>query len=380
MLAAIPWIIIPIIAGIRLSRSRTLDQESATPPYQPPMVSIIVPARNEARNIEACIHAALKSEYPNFELIVVNDHSTDDTGTIARNIARTEGRLRVIDNPNLPDGWFGKQWACQNGANAAHGDILLFVDADTRIMPEAVTRSVNGMLREQADLFTALSQQEMHSFWERLVQPQVFFMLGLRYGGTNIINKSKHFEDKIANGQYLMIRTETYIEMNGHALVRSFVAEDLKLAQLYFKAGKKTAVVIGMNFIVTRMYTSLHELINGWRKNVYAGGQDAMPFGTVGRAIFPIVLPVPALFQLLPPLTLLATPLLPPTIVTWALIATLASLLWWIISHITTKHSPLYALCYPIGAAILLYILLSAISRGNTVSWKNRTYTQGTPI
>ena len=182
-------------------------------------------------------------------------------------------RVQVIDNPDLPAGWFGKQWACQNGAYAAQGEILIFVDADTRAGPDLVTRSVNGMERTQADLYTVLGRQEMGSFWERLVQPQIFTLLWARYGGTEWINRSTRVADKIANGQYLMIRCTAYEAMQGHALVRTFVAEDLMLAQQYFAAGRTTVVVMGLQQLSTRMYVSLGELVQGWGKNVFAGGE-----------------------------------------------------------------------------------------------------------
>jgi chlorobactene glucosyltransferase len=375
-LAVLPWILLPLIGAIRATKSRNLRDESSTAPNNPPLVSIIIPARNEAKNIEACVRSALATTYPKIEIIVVNDHSTDDTATIVHQIANTDPRVRVIENPDLPRGWFGKQWACQNGANAASGNIFLFLDADTRMMPEALTRSVNGMLRERADLYTVLTRQEMHTFWERLLQPQIFSILHVRYGGTEIVNASKRVSDKIANGQYLMFPRSTYQAMQGHSLVRSYVAEDLKFAQLYFAAGKKTIVINGMQDVSTRMYTNLEEVITGWRKNVYAGGRDAVPFGRIGQILFPFVLPSAPLFQLVPVISLLLGifNLLSPPIVLWAALTSTIMLVYWTIGYLISRNSPLYALAYPIGAAVTFYILLSATLKGNKVSWKGRDY------
>src|SRR6185437_9265577 len=116
--ATIPWILTPIVASLRMARSKSLDAESVRPPSEPPSVTVIVPARNESRNIAACLRSILASSYPRLQVIAVNDHSDDDTAAIARSIATTDPRLTVLDNPDLPADWFGKQWACQTGANA----------------------------------------------------------------------------------------------------------------------------------------------------------------------------------------------------------------------------------------------------------------------
>lgn len=379
VLAALPWIVLPLVTILRMSHSRTLDAEAATAPADAPLVSIIIPARNEAHNIGDCLRRVLASAYPALEVIVVDDHSTDETHAIATAIAADDARVRVIANPDLPAGWFGKQWACQTGATHARGEILIFVDADTRPAPDLVTRSVNGMLRTGADLYTVAGRQDMHTFWEKLIQPQVFMILASRYGGTESVNRSRRTWDKIANGQYLMVRRAPYDALGGHALVRAYVAEDLMLAQKWFAAGRKTVLVLGWNQLATRMYTSLAELVSGWRKNVYAGGIDAVPMGAVGRALFPVLLPLPALMQLTPVVALVlalfgvgGTPLL-----VWSGIATIATIVLWAFVYIVDRQNPLYSLYFPLGAAVLLYILVSATARGSAVEWKGRAYRSG---
>jgi len=374
--AALPWIVVPWMILARWSRSKSLDEESPRAPDDAPLVSIIIPARNEAHNIADCVRTVLASTYPRLEVIVVDDHSTDGTGEIARAIAEMDVRVRVIDNPDLPAGWFGKQWACQHGADSAQGAILIFVDADTRLGTDLLARSVNGMQRTQADLYTVLGRQEMESFWERLVQPQIFTLLWARYGGTEWINRSAHVADKIANGQYLMIRRTAYDAMQGHALVRAFVAEDLMLAQQYFAAGRTTVVVIGLQQLSTRMYTSLGELVQGWGKNVFAAGREAVPFGKMGQVFFPVVLLAMPVLQLIPVVTLLAvlTGIVVGAGVIWAAIATVALLVWWAFVYWFEGQRIVYAVCCPLGAIVVLYIFVSAIIRGRRVSWKGRRY------
>jgi hypothetical protein len=159
--------------------------------------------------------------------------------------------------------------------------------------------------------------------------------------------------------------------------VRTSVAEDMMLAQRFFAARKRVVIVLGVNQLSTRMYASLGEIIRGWQKNVFAGGLDSVPFGKVGQTIFPLFLLMPPLMELLPPLALalavagLATS---GTLLVWAAISGAVTLLWWIVVYVTVRENPLYALAYPLGALVLLWIFLTAVIRGQRVSWKGRTY------
>jgi chlorobactene glucosyltransferase len=376
VLLAAPWVLGPIATIVRASRSRSLDDERAEPPHDAPLVSIVIPARNEARNIAPCVQSALASSYPRLEVIVVDDHSTDETGAIAASIAARDPRLRVIVPPPLPNDWFGKQWACATGAAKTRGTVIGFLDADTRQAPDLVTRFVNAMATRNADLISVAGTQEMGSFWERLVQPQVFGILLQRYGSTEHVNRSRFASSKIANGQCLWVRREAYDAVGGHGAVRHKVAEDLAMAQHWFRAGRTVSLVLGMDQLSTRMYTTLRELIEGWGKNVFAGGRDAMPFGALGRVIFPLLLVTPSLFQLVPPIVLALglAGVVGSAALTWAAIATGANLVWWALVYLWLRASPAYALLHPLGAVMLLYITLRATVRGSRVRWKERDY------
>ena len=372
--AAAPWAMIPLAIVFRGRDSRALADESDTPPPDAPLVSVVIPARDEARNIGRCVRSVLSATYPALEVIVVDDHSTDGTAALAREAAAGDPRLTVIDNPPLPSGWFGKQWACTSGAAASRGEILCFADADTEHAPDLLTRAVNAMRRRDADLLSVAGRQEMGGFWERVIQPQIFTMLLARYGGTETVTRSKRVHDKIANGQCIFVRRAPYVAIGGHGAVRDKVAEDLMLAQRMFAAGYRVAVVLGVEQLSTRMYTSLRELVRGWSKNIYAGGIDAAPFGRVGRALFPLALVLPFLMTLAPPVMLLFSWLVPGAVVIWAAAATFFSLLFWGFVYRSIGEPAIYALAYPIGAAALLGIALRAIARGRRVAWKGRDY------
>ena len=371
-----PWVIAPIVTLLRARHSRSLDDEPADVVGERVLVSLVIPARNEERNIRRCVESALTSTYAPLEVIVVDDHSTDGTGAIVAELAARDTRVRVVVPPPLPPGWFGKQWACDAGAQVAQGDIIGFLDADTWQAPDLVPRVVNAMRARASDLLTVAGDQEMGSFWERLVQPQIFAILGARYGGTEVVNESRRPENKIANGQCMFFRRDAYDTMGGHGAVREKVAEDLALAQHWFSAGRRVTVVLGLDQLRTRMYTSLHELVHGWGKNIYAGGRDALPHGLFWRLLYPVLLLAPALTGIVPPIVLALglAGVVGHGAMVWGAIVTGVCLSWWLFVYLALRMSPVYALLYPLGAAALLFISMRAIVRGRQVHWKGRDY------
>jgi chlorobactene glucosyltransferase len=390
LIAAFPWLAVPAIVLWRARQSRSLDEEGDTAPPGTPMVSVIIPARNEAHNIERCVRSVLSSRYVPLEVVLVDDHSVDGTADRARSAASGDARLRILAAPPLPDEWFGKQWACWQGVLAARGDVLCFTDADTEHTPDLLPRAVNVLHRRGADLLSVFGRQELGTFWERVVQPQVFFMLAARYGGTERVNQARRVSDKIANGQFLLVRRESYVAIGGHAAVRAKVAEDLALAQRFFAQGRRAVLVLGTRQLTTRMYTSLAEVVRGWMKNIFAGSLDAVPLGRAGRALLPLAL-LSGPVLTLAPLAVLATRLLwplPPALALWSGICAVATLLWWVAIYTIfartilapttfTAVAPVYALAFPLGAAVLLYITARALMRGRRVEWKGRAYRAG---
>ena len=375
-LALLPWALGGIILVWRARGSRHLDAESDEAPVPPPLVTLIIPARDEAHNIARCLGSVLASSYPALEVIVLDDHSTDGTGDVARATARDDPRVRVVVPPPLPEGWFGKSWACAHGAGLARGERLLVIDADTELAPDLIVRLVNAQRSRGADLLSVGGRQELGSFWERVVQPQVFTMILARFGNTERVTKSRHAFDKIANGQCIMVRRDAYEQVGGHAVVRDKVAEDLMLAQAFFRAGKQVSLVLGIQQLSTRMYTSLGELVRGWGKNIFAGAVDALPLGRVGGAIvLPLLLVTPAVLMLIPPVaTVLAlTGVLDQSAIPHAA-ATLLLMLGWGFISTAFGLSPLWGVLYPLGTAVMLFIIVRAVVRGRNVAWKGREY------
>lgn len=367
LLAAVMW---------RFRDSKLLDEYPSEAPENPPLVSVVLPARNEALNIDACLRSVLASTWPNLEVVVVDDHSEDGTGAIARRVAEADARVRVIEAPDLPEGWFGKQWACHTGARDARGAILCFIDADTRHGTELLARSVNALRARRSDLFTVAGRQEMRTFWEKVVQPVVFAILLLRYGGMERMSRSTRPRDKIANGQFLMITREAYDRSGGHAAVRDHVAEDLRLAQRFTEEGLAVHMVLAPEHLSTRMYTSLREIRKGWGKNVFAAGRDTVSSGAVMRLLFPFALPFAPLVAIVPMIAFLLgwSGLLGPEAIWFAAITAPAHLLFWVGIYAYSRVNPLWALLHPLGAVVFAWICAESAWRGSQVSWKGRAY------
>ena len=383
LLGAGLWVTAIIVVVVRFLDSRQLDEYAPIADAEAPLVSVIIPARNEARNIGSCLRSVLGSQYPALEVLVVDDHSTDGTGELARTIAaddaaRHDGRMRVrvLEAPPLPEGWFGKQWACHTGASQAQGALLCFTDADTQHGAELLGRSVGALRTRGAALFTVAGVQQALTFWEKVVQPFVFAILLSRYGGTEGMSRSRRPRDKIANGQFLLTSREAYATVGGHEAVRAHVAEDLQFAQRYTAVGLPVHMVLAQDHLSTRMYASLGEIWRGWGKNVYAAGRDTLPLGPVSRVILPFVFPLPALVPVIPVIVLLLGCLgvLGPAATVFGGIVTAANVVFWMGTYAYARVGPLWGLTFPLAALVFSALCAWAAWRGSRVAWKGRAY------
>ena len=272
-LLALPWVGVLLFLLLIARVPRELPGAESRPDGERPFVSVIVPARKEAPNIEKCLLSLTASTYPAFEVIVVDDRSDDDTAERAASVPDGNARsLRVIDGAELPDGWVGKPWACHQGAAAAEGELLLFTDADTTHGADLLARAVAGLHDEAADLLTVIGRQLMETFWERLVQPQIFLAMLFRFPDFEGSAKNRRWRDAIANGQFILFPRASYNEIGGHEAVRDEVVEDLALAQRVKRAGLGLRIRSAGEDLATRMYRSLGDPVEGWSKNLVIGG------------------------------------------------------------------------------------------------------------
>jgi chlorobactene glucosyltransferase len=368
-----PWVAVFAFLVLKVRLPRELPEHSAG---RSPAVSVIVPARNEAINIRTCLTSLSLSAYPDFEIVVVDDRSDDDTAEIARSVPKGRaGWIEVVEGADLPEGWLGKPWACWQGAVVARGDLLLFTDADTVHGTDLLGRSVAALDEDRADLLTVVGRQLMGSFWERLVQPQIFLTMVFRFYDIERSLQKRRWRDVIANGQFMLFTAPTYRALGGHRAVKDEIVEDLALAQLVVRSGLRLAVRRSETSFATRMYRSLAELVEGWSKNLTTGALQTMP-----RAVRAFVTPTAAVLGAglwLAPPALLAAALVGlggDAMLTWAAATVAVSATFWMLFTARMGAPFVYGMLYPLGAAVGLFILVRSWMRGRRVAWKGRTY------
>ena len=378
LLCALPWAVAWVLLA-RVLRVRP-RLEDIPPVLDGPLVSVIIPARNESRTIATVIQSLLASAYRNLEVIVVDDRSEDDTAAVVSGlgsrVSRPETRdLRLLDGAPLPPGWYGKPWACVQGYRGARGDLLLFTDADTRHEPMLLPHAVAALLAGRGELVTVMPHQRCVTFWERTVMPQFWTLLGFRFH-PDAVNQAARARDVIANGQFIFMRRQDYESIGTHEAVRHAVAEDLELAQAVQASGRRVWFGFALSLMETRMYHGLDHMIEGWSKNIFVGGRQSFPDEPVRRALVPLALVAAIGFWLVPPVALVALTashgwaLLAP-----ALLASALCVLFWGVIAASMRIPAWYGVLYPVGSVIALFIVLRSTWRGGRrIEWKGRTY------
>lgn len=249
-----------------------------SPPAQYPEVSILVPARDEERGIARCVESLLAQDYPSFEVIVLDDQSSDATREILEKIAVVEPRLRVLEGEPPSAQQMGKSWACTQLARQAKGELLFFTDADTVARPGLLKTIVTVLSGEQADLVTGFPRQEVCTWGERALVP-FFSWASLSFVPLALAYKLQWPGLAIAVGQVMLFRREAYLEIGGHERVISSVVDDISLTQKIIEKKLRWRVAHVSDLISCRMYRSSREAIDGFTKNLFAAfGHRLLPF------------------------------------------------------------------------------------------------------
>ncbi|MCI4357427.1 MAG: glycosyltransferase [Thermoplasmata archaeon] len=342
-----------------------LGPAPAAGPNALPTVSVVIAARNEERDLPGCLDDLLAQDYPNLEIVVVDGASTDRTGEVAKARAR---RVRLVEESPVPDGWVGKNWACEIGSRETRGEWILFTDADLRYHPTAVRATVEWAEREHADLATLAPRIVAAGFWERVVMP-FYAQMVLTYFRTPRVNRATS-KAAMANGQYTLVRRGPYERLGGHRAIRSSVLEDVRLALLYRKAGLTLRVAWAPDLISTEMYRDRSEMFEGLLKNVHglrfsAARQAAFLAGLVAFFWLPLaVLPVALLWG-------------SPILALWGAVLYLALFGKHVAFARGLRLNAWYGLAFPIAVGYYAVLVATSVGRGirgRSVVWKGRAY------
>jgi chlorobactene glucosyltransferase len=327
-----------------------------------PRVSVLVPARNEERNIQTCLASLSGQEYPDFEIIVLDDHSHDETPRLVRAYAEIDPRIRLLQGEDLPPGWTGKNWACHQLSLSARGDILLFTDADNFHAPTALSRTVGWMQKLGLDLFSAFPQQITLGWAEKLIVP-VFDLFVYSLLPLWLTYRSRYASLSAANGQWLAFTRQGYVALGGHAAVAGHIVEDTALSRLAKSHGLRTLTAAGRGAVFGRMYATPREVWFGYAKNAFG----LMNFATgpyflfLGFLFFIFILPYLILFF--------------PSLWLWALPAVAANILLRLIVALKFKQPFFFSVVlhpFTILATLLVGLTSFWFYRIGEIVWKGR--------
>jgi hypothetical protein len=336
-------------------------------------VSVLIPARNEEKNIRATLKSVLADRDLPLEVVVLDDHSTDQTALIVLDVAQRDSRVRLESAPPLPAGWCGKQHACHVLAKKANHDVFVFMDADVRLAPHALERMVAFLATHDLALASGVPRQETGTFSEKLLLPLIHFIL-LGYLPMHAMLRTRWPALSAGCGQLFIARRDAYEKCGGHAMLRDSLHDGIKLPRVFRRAGEATGLFDATDLAVCRMYHTNAETWRGLGKNATEG--LAAP-GTIG--------PMTVLLlggQVLPFILLGLAPLLSAAACKLALIAAVFSLVPRLIAARRFRQPLLSACLHPIGVSALLAIQWHALGcsvAGKQFEWKGRSYGRSAP-
>jgi len=257
-------------------------------------ISILIPARNEASSIGPALEAILQNDHPGFEVLVLDDHSEDDTASIVQAIAERDPRVRLVESKELPVGWNGKQHACWQLANQSQSDWLLFLDADVRLSKDAISRCVAEQKRRQAPLISGFPMQETGTLAEKMLIPLMHYVL-LGYLPINRMRSTLGVGLAAGCGQLFFANRQIYMSVGGHSTIRDSRHDGIQLPRAFRRAGHRTDIFDATDIARCRMYTSTQQVCNGLLKNATEGIANSrliVPFSIllIGGSILPSVL------------------------------------------------------------------------------------------
>jgi chlorobactene glucosyltransferase len=347
----------------------------------PPLVSAIVPAKDEEKTLDECLASVLSQGYPNLEVLVVDDRSTDRTAEIAESAAARDPRVRPVSIEELPAGWTGKTHALHVASELARGEWFWFLDADTRHHPDSLSIVMEYARSNRAEMASLLPEMRCETFWEGAVQPLAGIVL-MRSFPLFRVNRDDS-PMAFANGQYILIRRSAYEAAGGHAAVRDRFVEDIYMAKRVKGLGLPIRVAIAPEISSTRMYTSLGQLVRGWSRILY----DALgrsPWPLVGKVLEPLIFSQTFAIALAAALALIVRSG-PSPFALWLLGLGIVHLLLQIsvlyrMYRMSSPSTARFAVWYPLAGIVSDWILFRSIGMCLTgrVSWRGTDYGPGT--
>ncbi len=333
-----------------------------------PELSVLIPSRNEADHIGAAMQSVLANQDVTLELIVLNDQSTDATADIVQTLAAGDSRITLINSSALPENWCGKQHACWQLAQQAHYELMVFMDADVELAPNALARMAGFMQTREIALGSGFPLQKTQSLFEKLLIPLMYFIL-LGFLPLHRMRKSNDPAYSAGCGQLFIARKSVYMAVGGHSAIRASRHDGITLPRAFRQAGFATDIFNANNLASCRMYQSAGEVFQGLAKNA-----------TEALASRKMIIPATIILlggQVMPLILLIIAVLLhaAPVIIVFAAIATGLVYLPRMFLTIRFRQSTLGAILHPLGICLLVVIQWYALLRqllGKNIAWRGR--------
>lgn len=338
------------------------------PLEKPPLVSVLVPARNESENIEKCITSLANQDYPNFELIVLDDNSEDDTLVKLNRLKEKYPKIKIYIGEVLPEGWTGKNFACHTLSSYAHGEWLLFTDADTVHRKDSLTSSLHSVIREKAKLLSIMPDIIIKTIPEKIFTPLMHFAL-FSFLPLKIVNTYRYKKAVIALGPFLLINANFYRKIGGHENIKNEILDDFRLAQLVKKHGGKFVIMDGKDNVKVRFYKDFRSVWDGFSKNSFGAFENSplilLPFLTIVYCLY--LIPYFLLFNGLINLQLKLLPFFQVLLITLhtGLIA------------LKFRIKPVLIILHPLSVLLWTLIVLNSMRlslQNKSLVWKERLY------
>jgi glycosyltransferase involved in cell wall biosynthesis len=330
-----------------------------------PSISLIFAARDEEEKLPAALATLAALDYPDLEIIGVDDRSQDATGRILDDFAAANPRFRAVHVAELPNGWLGKPHALQKGYEASTGEWLLFTDADVRFMPDVLRRAVTVAKERNLDHLTLVCNVEMHGFWEKTLL--TFFGLAFHLSTDAYSVSNPNSRAYVGIGAFQLLRRSAYETIGTHRRLAMEVVDDMKLGKLVKQSGFRSCVAIAQDYVSVRWHAGARNIIRGVTKNMFAALGYSLPFAAVALAgVFVLnVVPFFAVFAGHGWIRIIAG------------IAVVIALCMHVSVDVVNKVSPLYALTHPVGAMVFCYMVVRSVTvtlwHGG-VTWRGTFY------
>jgi len=336
-----------------------------------PLVSILIPARNEGKNIGRCLNSLIRQDYDNIEILVLDDNSSDGTSKVVQRFCKKDKRIRLFRGKPLPEGWLGKSYACYQLSGYARGDYYLFVDADTLHFPGSVSSALACLLKFDVDALSVFAKQIMVTIHERMMVPAANFMI-MGFLPLWLIRRSRNPLFCTAIGQFMLFKKDVYDDIGGHSSVKGEILEDVLIAKRVKRCGHRFMIFDGRSNLYCRMYHDLREVVHGYTKVLFSAFDYRLAMISIAFIVVAVIHLAP--FIMLPLALLFSWSAAVTNVIILQVILVMATK---IMLAVRFRMKAVDVLLHPLSVVYLLFIAVNSVFQYRFhigVYWKGRTY------